>query len=91
LSGVPGLPEYPTKLEYDGKYADVPVITGNTRDEGGLWGPLPQFANVTTASALQMLIAGADERLSAETVSALLAYYPEDPGAGSPFGLNSSM
>ncbi|VVT44443.1 uncharacterized protein SAPINGB_P000418 [Magnusiomyces paraingens] len=66
-----------------GKFAKVPYITGNQEDEGTLFTSL--FSNYTSEAQVIGLFQSFFPDASADEVAALVAYYPENPAAGSPF------
>lgn len=66
-----------------GEFARVPVISGNQQDEGTLFA-LYQ-SNVTTTDQLVSYLQTWFPRASQEDVAGLVATYPDDAAAGSPF------
>lgn len=79
------LPASPDVLIAEGRYAAVPMINGNQRDEGTL---LALFTgNVTTTDDLVEYLATLYfQQASVAQIQALVDTYSTDPKAGSPFG-----
>lgn len=66
-----------------GKYAKVPFILGDQEDEGTLFSLLQ--SNVTNTDDVVTYLASYFPGASQEDVAGLVATYPDDPSAGSPF------
>ncbi|ORY76325.1 cholinesterase [Protomyces lactucae-debilis] len=78
------LPDSPDKLLQQGQYAKVPLIIGDQEDEGTLFSLMQQ--NLTTTEELSdYLQKYFFINARRETIDALVATYPDDPTAGSPF------
>ncbi|GAA5964185.1 hypothetical protein JCM21900_001498 [Sporobolomyces salmonicolor] len=78
------IPDLPQNLERAGKYAHVPIISGDQYDEGTILalGTL----NITTAQQVSDYFATIFfPRAPESDITALLGYYPQDPSQGSPF------
>lgn len=81
----PVFPEYALEA---GNYSRVPVIAGDQQDEGTLFAQVQYNItdNGTLAEYMHMIYPGASQ----PDIEALLAVYPEDPAAGSPFGTGTT-
>ncbi|WVR04784.1 hypothetical protein IAU60_001796 [Kwoniella sp. DSM 27419] len=77
------IPDSPHTLLSQGKFAKIPFITGNNKDEGT--GFIPSYVN-TTAIAVIALGLIEPEAIDNATIAQLFSLYPEDPAFGSPFG-----
>jgi carboxylesterase type B len=66
-----------------GTYAKVPLISRNQEDEGTLFSLIP--SNVTTTNQAITYFKSWFKTASRDTIAGLVATYPEDPAAGSPF------
>ncbi|GAA5863315.1 hypothetical protein JCM1840_007480 [Sporobolomyces johnsonii] len=78
------IPDLPQNLERAGKYAQVPIISGDQYDEGTVLalGTL----NITTAQQVNDYFSTIFfPRAPQSDIAALLDYYPQDPTQGSPF------
>lgn len=75
----------PELLLASGKVAKMPFILGDQEDEGTLFA-LFQRNLSTTADVEQYLASLFFRNASPQQISALVATYPDDPAAGSPFG-----
>ncbi|ORY76323.1 lipase [Protomyces lactucae-debilis] len=78
------LPDSPAKLAQRGRYAKVPLIIGDQEDEGTLFSLVQN--NITTSEQISDYLQKyffLDAPRS--TIDALVASYPDDPSAGSPF------
>lgn len=75
----PQSPEIPLLA---GKYAKVPLIIGDQEDEGTLFSLFQE--NITT-SALVSYVAAAYPNTPQSVTAGLVATYPTDPSAGSPY------
>lgn len=75
------IPDYPTKLMDQGKFAKVPVIVGANTDEGTSFG----LGNVNTTEEVVQGLKMGYPNVSNSTANRLLEYYPDDPAQGCPF------
>jgi len=82
----PFLPLAPHRLLEEGKFAKIPVISGTNFDEGTIFVTNPQApADVVKFFATQL--PGLTFNINdIATFESLLALYPDDPAAGSPYG-----
>ncbi|RDW82964.1 carboxylic ester hydrolase-11 [Coleophoma crateriformis] len=78
------LPLSPELLATRGQYAPVPFIIGDQEDEGTLFS-LMQSNISTSAEVVQYLSTYYFNDASLENLTALVAAYPDNPSAGSPF------
>ncbi|WWD21657.1 hypothetical protein CI109_106143 [Kwoniella shandongensis] len=76
------IPDSPHTLLSQGKFARIPFISGNNKDEGTSF--VPQFVN-STAAALAVVNLFEPRDPSNETLAQLFALYPPVASAGSPF------
>lgn len=74
----------PDVLATNGQYAKVPMIVGDQEDEGTLFS-LSQSNISTTAQLITYLSTIFFNDATTAQIQALVATYPEDPSAGSPF------
>lgn len=86
------IPEYAANLIAKGKYAKIPIITGNQYDEGTTltWGTKAIDSSAKLEAWLAAIWApGSSKKVRQQ----LLALYPAAPSAGSPFdtGLASNF
>ncbi|WVF69607.1 hypothetical protein IAT40_004385 [Kwoniella sp. CBS 6097] len=77
------VPDSPHSLLSQGKFAKIPFISGNNKDEGT--GFVPKTVNSTefALTLISLLEAGVPNN---ETLLQLTQLYPNDPSLGSPFG-----
>ncbi|EJT99036.1 sterol esterase [Dacryopinax primogenitus] len=77
------IPDLPQNLLRAGRFARLPVISGDNEDEGTIF----QFTslNVTTNDEFACYAKEMFPLLSNSTLSMLLEAYPEDPAIGSPY------
>jgi triacylglycerol lipase len=74
----------PELLVAAGKYAKVPFIIGDQEDEGTIFALFQ--SNITTTSQLETYLSEFFFHSASSTqMAALVATYPDDPSAGSPF------
>ena len=66
-----------------GKYAKVPLIIGDQKDEGTLFSLVQ--TNLTNTDELVTYLKSYFDDASQEQIAGLVAKYPDDPSAGSPF------
>ncbi|KDQ18084.1 hypothetical protein BOTBODRAFT_549180 [Botryobasidium botryosum FD-172 SS1] len=80
------LPSNPRRLLEEGKYAKIPSICGTNLDEGTIFIPNPQTpADVVAFFTAQL--PGLTFNINDITAfKSLLALYPDNPAAGSPYG-----
>ncbi|WWC86721.1 uncharacterized protein L201_001599 [Kwoniella dendrophila CBS 6074] len=76
------IPDSPHTLLSQGKFAKIPFISGNNKDEGTAF--IPSFVN-STAIALQLVDILEPVDPSNSTLAELFTVYPSDPSLGSPF------
>ena len=74
----------PEILAENGQFAKVPFIIGDQEDEGTLFS-LVQYNITTTAELVNYLSTIYFHDATVAQIEALVAIYPEDPSAGSPF------
>ncbi|OCF45772.1 hypothetical protein I317_00260 [Kwoniella heveanensis CBS 569] len=77
------IPDSPFSLLSQGKFAKIPFISGNNKDEGTAF--VPTYVN-STQLALALIDLYEPNALGNETLLQLVQLYPNDPSAGSPFG-----
>ena len=78
------LPDSPDALARDGKFAAVPYIIGDQEDEGTLFSL--STSNISTTEQLEdYLSTYYFQDATSEQIQQLVANYPEDPSAGSPY------
>ncbi|KZT61798.1 alpha/beta-hydrolase [Calocera cornea HHB12733] len=77
------VPDFPPNLLRSGRFAKLPVISGDNEDEGTLF----QFTslNVTTDDEFAQFVKEMFPLLNETTLEMLLEAYPEDPALGSPY------
>lgn len=73
-----------------GKFTRVPLITGDCADEGTLFAIRSMFAVFTEDMLYNYYYPVIIPKLSRALFSKILAGYPQDPAAGSPFGTGSN-
>ncbi|WRT64599.1 uncharacterized protein IL334_001532 [Kwoniella shivajii] len=76
------IPDSPHTLLSQGKFAKIPFISGNNKDEGTVF--VPSFVN-STALGLRELAIVEPVDPSNTTIAQVLALYPDVPALGSPF------
>jgi carboxylesterase type B len=81
-------PVSPDKAVMSGKFTKVPIIIGDQEDEGTLFS-LSQ-TNITTTNKLIDYVYSYFPISSRQDIEDLVATYPDDPRAGSPFGTGFS-
>ncbi|KAF8676847.1 Extracellular triacylglycerol lipase precursor [Rhizoctonia solani] len=91
---VPGdsfLPEKPADIIHDGRFADVPIINGVQFDEGtafsGNTSTTQDVIGWLTSTRPGLTFGISDDA----AIRQLLAYYPDDPTLGSPYGSGSEL
>lgn len=80
-------PTSPDVAVANGDFTKVPVIIGDQEDEGTLFS-LTQ-ANITTTDQLTQYITSYFPDATRAQIASLVATYPDDPAAGSPFNTGS--
>lgn len=83
------VPDSPHKLLEEGKFAHIPYISGNVKDEGTIFVPtaLPDNETIAAVSFATLQPGG----LSRETLLQLFGQvYPNVPAQGSPFGTGNN-
>ncbi|KAM3082730.1 hypothetical protein ACMFMF_002383 [Clarireedia jacksonii] len=78
------LPDSPEVLVANNQYAPVPFIIGDQQDEGTLFA-LPQTNLTTTADLEEYFQTIYFRDATPAQISQIVASYPDDPSAGSPF------
>ncbi|WVQ79888.1 hypothetical protein IAT38_001988 [Cryptococcus sp. DSM 104549] len=76
------IPDSPFGLLLDGKFAKIPFITGNNKDEGTLFTPTTVNSTLYGLGLID-LMEPVDP--SNDTLKQVVALYPDDPSLGSPF------
>lgn len=76
------IPDSPHTLLAQGKFARIPYISGNNKDEGTVF--TPTFINSTQLVTLAINL-GQPRPPNSSIVSEALEFYPDDPSLGSPF------
>ncbi|ORY24002.1 Alpha/Beta hydrolase protein [Naematelia encephala] len=77
------IPDSPHTLLHQGKFAKIPFISGNNKDEGT--GFTPSTTN-STAYVVEYLELLEPNGVTNQTLAEVLALYPDVPSLGSPFG-----
>lgn len=78
------LTQSPEMLAQQGKFAKIPFIIGDQEDEGTIFSLL-QINLTTTADVVEYLSTIFFNDASVAQIEGLVATYPDDPSAGSPF------
>ncbi|GAA99973.1 uncharacterized protein L969DRAFT_96590 [Mixia osmundae IAM 14324] len=78
------IPDLPQKLASQGKFAKVPAINGDNKDEGTLF--VLSATNVSSEAAFKTYIKGFFPMITTSLLNALATAYPNNPTQGSPFG-----
>ena len=93
LDGPSGLlPDLPSKLLAAGRFSKIPFITGAVLDEGTAFVPQPLPSPFDPTSFLLAAASPSPHESSAQLkldIETLLELYPDDPTAGSPFGMGN--
>lgn len=77
------VPEQPIELVRKGAFARIPMIIGNTRDEGFYSLPITVNGSLTPREFIDL---SHPEPISDELLDAIVEAYPDVPQMGSPFG-----
>lgn len=78
------IPDAPWKLLEQGKFAKIPFISGNNKDEGTAF--VPTFVNTTQIPITMLINLLYPTPLSTNVSSAVLKAYPNVPALGAPYG-----
>ncbi|EIW59806.1 carotenoid ester lipase precursor [Trametes versicolor FP-101664 SS1] len=85
------LVDVPQKLVVSGQVANIPIVSGDCDDEGTVFA-LMAVGNITTDDELRAYLGARFllPNISSADLDQLLALYPVDPSAGSPFDTGSA-
>ncbi|TEB32792.1 triacylglycerol lipase 3 [Coprinellus micaceus] len=86
-------PDYPSRLFAKGRFAKLPFIAGNNRDEGTFFAAAQEMkdADFKTLLVGQHLPPTVSQKVLEEVADKLLELYPDDPTVGSPFGTGGEL
>jgi carboxylesterase type B len=89
LDGKNGIiPDLPSRLWAQGHYAKLPFISGTNLDEGTLFTAQSISTNDQILQSMTAIFTPSPEAFNstAAVISKILALYPDNPAAGSPYG-----
>ncbi|CAE6364370.1 unnamed protein product [Rhizoctonia solani] len=89
-SGDPFLSRPPRQTIHEGKFAKVPFVCGTNLDEGTLFTTNPNTTQEVVSFLTTQLPGLTFGITNTSIVDQLLNYYPEDPGAGSPYNTGNN-